>query len=160
MTIRTTLSCLLTLTSSLALSACMDCSQAGCGAQLNVDIQDVGASDGLTLEVCRDGACYGPAAMGDLTATLVSNDDLHVQAYLSMDATGQRSVRVEANEYDDRMSLEDPPASVPWIVRLRDGATLVFEETLTPDYVTSFPNGEACGPTCFTASGSFHASNG
>lgn len=144
---------LATLAAALGLAGCMDCSQAGCVAQLQVEVAMTPA-EAPTVEVCRDGTCYGPTAVGAATETMAYTDDLYLQAYLS-EEDGVATVHVSADEYDDRMSPDHPPADVPWIVRVRNGSQLLVEETFVPDYEVSYPNGEACGPTCYHASRSF-----
>ncbi|MCA9610560.1 MAG: hypothetical protein KC619_33420 [Myxococcales bacterium] len=155
-TIHRALALLPTLAGALTLAACMDCSQAGCGSQLTIDV-DLAPTDTVRLEVCRADVCYGPSELGTSMVTMAYTDDLYMQAYLSDAGGGVTGVRVLADEYDDRMSLDNPPADVAWTVRVFNGTQLVVEEAFTPDYAVSYPNGEACGPTCFSASRSFTA---
>ena len=73
---------LATLAGALGLAGCMDCSQAGCVAQLELDVTMAPAA-APTVEVCRDGACYGPAELAAAPVTMVFTDDLYMQASLS-----------------------------------------------------------------------------
>jgi hypothetical protein len=58
----------------------------------------------------------------------------------------QRSL-VNVFVYDGvRLEMYDSPASLQ--LELRSAAETIFEDTITPQYITSYPNGSDCGPAC------------
>ncbi len=132
------------------LSACLDCTEVGCTAQLEIDV-DVDTPDPLSLEVCRGDTCYGPMEVPPTGVQLAYTDQLYLEAARRETLGGGEVIAIAATEYDDRMSVDAPPADVEWTVRLSDASRVVLEQTLRPRYVRSAPNGEACGPTCYDA---------
>lgn len=141
--------CALLPTAAL-LSACLDCSQAGCTAQLEIDVR-VDSPDPLMLEVCRGETCYGPMEVPTTGVQLAYTDDLYLEAARRDELGGGDRIAIAATEYDDRMATDGPPSDIEWTVRLSDASGVVLEQSLRPSYVRSFPNGETCGPTCYDA---------
>ena len=138
-----------TLALALGLTGCEDCSQADCAHQLqmNAPLATLGP---VQVEVCREDTCFGPlrVATGDYVQ-LVDEPDLRIGVSRYFISETGNTLRVEAT-MGGHGSFE-PPADERWTVRVVEGSSMLMDETATVTYERVYPNGESCGPTCFTA---------
>jgi hypothetical protein len=94
-----------------------------------MDCEDAGCIDGLVVEVT------GSVEAGHTIRVFIEGD---VVAWQSCSAAGCPSVVVGSGPAEAR-------------VVVNDGATVLADEVVRPDYVDAQPNGPSCPPTCRSA---------
>ncbi|WP_426755689.1 hypothetical protein [Myxococcus sp. Y35] len=114
----------------LSLVACAPCRRVDCGGALRVEVRDAA---GVPVS-----AFSGEARFEGRTVSFQCPAD-----------TGARTPLPEYSCLPGSVTFSAEPASLELVVEGTDGAR--YEASVQPEYESSFPNGDECGPACKNA---------
>lgn len=122
------------------------CTDIGCLSSLEFTIADDGGEAGN-----RDDEYVVTVTVGERigTCTLVIVETA-AESERSNECTGDVPIELGSTDDFTGFTINEAPETVHVVVTL-DGAT-VYDETVTPEYTTSQPNGPDCPPVCQSAS--------
>jgi hypothetical protein len=140
---------------ALAVSGCLtlECTQVGCSTGLTlvlpVDVTESSAS----VELCRGDVCY-PAfdvEQGAGAVQVADDDEVFIRASLQQPLDeSSMNVMIETIYVAAESANAEPPAE-EWTVTVRTGGGDEVTGSVLPEYERSAPNGEDCGPICYSA---------